>query len=489
GICLFVYILLVVMFLLSGLPLSLFYVKSFYYILLYWGLTFFISMLMGILFAMVFKGKLVYPLAFLTWPFIGPINNMIFMQITAHTKLFNPYIFSNIFNLGEYNPYASYNDMYGYSLESFHWVKRWIWISLISAAIFIVITMKNKEYRKLSLIGMIFFILSVIPAVFFITTPQFVLKNNGTLMDQPIYDPLYYRNYDLTVGDSPNVQLKNFDIQLGIDEFLEATVKVEMVNQEKKSINKANFTLYHQFKVTKIKMNGKDVGFEQKRDLVTIFFPENIKPAEQNELTFNYRGISSPLFFANNQAVYLPYYFPWIPSTNPNPSIYMERMGMHRVNHQNEITTNYKLSYDGSNHIFTNLEKTSGSIWEKETNGVTVVAGDIRTKKVANTNVIYPYNWEKGIKNFPEYKKLLMETATNIQHDLGLNAIEFPSTIMYLPVLSTGDMYDSEYFWMTKDHFILGEVPYLTPEEDMLYNLRSYFVTKLVSALKMLICI
>lgn len=477
-ICLAVYILLATKFILSGLPFSTFYIDSFLYILLYWGLTFFISMLIGMLLALIFKGKFVYPLVFLVWPVIGPVNEIVFTQVAIHIQGLGTTTFANMYNLGEYNPFTAFNAFYGYSLELFHWVKRWVWLAVLFSIILFIISLKSKENRKQFISVSIVLIISLIPAISFLKSPQFILDSN-----QPIYEPIYYRDYNMSDVKNPNVQLENYDIQLDVDWNLEAIVKADLLNLEKEKIDQATLTLYHQFLVYEITANGRILEFQQDKDQITVYFPESVKSNGEIELTFKYAGVSSPLFFANKRAVYLPYYFPWLPSAKQAPAMLEVRKGIHRVNHQNSVFTDYNLRFNGPDIIFTNLDQSPYGTWEKHTNGITLIAGNVQKDSIDGFEVIYPNTWERGMERFPEFVKFLAEVAGDIQKDMQMDEFSLPHTFIYLPVLSIGDMYTTEYMWKGHDHFIFNELPYKSPDKDMLFFPDSLLVQKMVSAL------
>ncbi|WP_153016855.1 hypothetical protein [Parageobacillus toebii] len=120
-ICLFVFSIYVFLFLSKGISFLPFYYDVFLYIVLYWGISFFLSMLIGALLASWFKGKIIYPLILFVWALIGPANSY-FFGTAASKPVFSDFL--AWINLGEPNPYALFNDLYGFELSLYHWMKR-----------------------------------------------------------------------------------------------------------------------------------------------------------------------------------------------------------------------------------------------------------------------------------------------------------------------------------------------------------------------------
>src|SRR5699024_10529475 len=105
SLCLIIYLMWSTMVFLNGVPFSKFYFEAFFYILLYWGMTFLISLLMGILSAELINNLFVYFLIFLIWLVIGPLNSMFFKELLIYFPASILGMLSRELNLGEYNPY------------------------------------------------------------------------------------------------------------------------------------------------------------------------------------------------------------------------------------------------------------------------------------------------------------------------------------------------------------------------------------------------
>lgn len=474
-----VYIMYAIIFIQSGLTDFRFYMDAYFYMLLYWGLTFFISLLLGILLATIFKGKIVYPILFLIWPLIGPINKMVFLQIGLDPFLDSSMLAAAL-NLGEFNPNSPFNALYGFSLEPYHWVKRWIWIAAVSSLILLVLAIKH--YVKW-LIGSGIMAVSIIPAYLFLNSSPFVMANNGTYYDRSAYETSYYQNHEEYDVFQQHIRLENYDILLDIDQKLQADVTVELLNKGEQPLHQANLTLYRQFRINDIRADGKSLDFRQRGDQVNIQFPKKLLSNEKMTITFRYEGVSSPLFFANRQAIYLPYYFAWLPGTHQAPAMADVRNGIHRITHHNDNQTTYKLRFNSSGELYTNLNQTDEGIWEKETNGVTLISGQIKQARIGDMKVVYPVTWERAAQGVPAFIQSLKQLTENIQQDLGLDGIDLPSEFVYVPVLSISDVYTSEYMWMGHDHLILNELPYLTPSENLLLRKFPPLTTKVISAL------
>lgn len=474
SLCLIIYLMWSTMVFLNGVPFSKFYFEAFFYILLYWGMTFLISLLMGILSAELINNLFVYFLIFLIWLVIGPLNSMFFKELLIYFPASILGMLSRELNLGEYNPYMPYDALYGFSLEGYHWMKRWIWLVTLLSLVFLVISIKQRLPKaKYVVIFSILLVFSV-PAWWYVNVPQQVLKSNASPYDRDRYDYLYYNEYPTSSESSSQEELTilGYDIDLTIENRLKANVDMEIQNVDNLSDRKARFSLYHRFQVSNVYLNGKQVSHEQKDDFVTINLPNHSKSGDRYQLTFQYEGISSLLFTANKQSIHLPYYFPWLPSTSPYPAMHYEGYSLHRTNHSELNKVHYQLTMHGHEPVYTNLDRTGSNTWEKTTSeGITLISGLLGEKQVGDLKVVYPFSWERGLKNISNFEREVKQITENITNDLRLSHVDFPQTMIVIPVLSIADIiYDTENVWLTKEFLLINMRQGTKPDHDMLIN-------------------
>ncbi|GAB4075227.1 hypothetical protein GCM10028778_27310 [Barrientosiimonas marina] len=392
-------------------------------------------------------------------------------------------------NLGEYNPYMAYDAMYGFSLEGYHWVKRWIWIASFLTLICLTVLVKQKmPLRKYWLMPFLL-IVSLVPALWYVNTPQQVLTSNGSSLDREIYDYQYYNNYSFSHTKSleeNKVNVLDYDIDLTIDDRLKADVTMKIAAKgDHPSHSKATFSLYHRFKISDVFLNGQKIPYDQNGDSVTVNLSTQEISDGKDTLTFQYEGASSPLFVANQQAVYLPYYFPWLPSTSSYPAMHYENFALHRNNHAETDKTHYQLTIHGQEPDYTNLNQKGKHTWEKTTDeGVTLAAGLLTEKDKGNDQFVYPLTWERGLEDLDKYKQNIKQMKDNIMSDLNLPETQMPETVVALPALSSADsMYHTEDLWLTKDTLLVSLSQGSTPGSDMFTSLNDNLIYRLVPAL------
>lgn len=474
SLCLIIYFMWSIMVFLHGVPFSTFYLEAFFYILLYWGITFFISLLIGILSAELISNLFVYFVIFFIWLVIGPLNDTFFKEFFIYFPESILGKLSRELNLGEYNPYMLYDALYGFSLEGYHWVKRWIWLTILLSLLFLVISVKQRLSKaKYIPIFSVLIVLSV-PAWWYVNIPQQVLQSNASPFDRDRYDYLHYNEYATSNESNSQKELMilSYDIDLTIDNRLKAKVDMEVKNIDTLSDQKARFSLYHRFNVSNISSDGEQIPYEQKDDFVTVDLSNHSKSGDHYRLTFEYEGISSPLFTANHQSIHLPYYFPWLPSTNPHSAMHYEGFSLHRLNHSEPNKVHYQLTMHGHKPVYTNLERTGRNTWEKTTSeGLTILSGLLGEKQVGGLKVVYPLSWERGLESMSNVEREAKQITEHITSDLQLPHVDFPKTLIIIPVLSMADIFDdTEQVWLTKEFLLINMRQGTRPDRDMLIS-------------------
>src|SRR5699024_4724641 len=119
-----------------------------------------------------------------------------------------------------------------------------------------------------------------------------------------IQDAVYYKDAALTDNLYNDYQIKNYEVDLDIRNYLKAYVVVEMMNPTSKEMDTFDFLLYHDLEIREVlDKEGNKLEFTQNRDIVRVITKSPIVPSEIMQITFKYEGISSPFFFANSRAI------------------------------------------------------------------------------------------------------------------------------------------------------------------------------------------
>jgi len=415
-------------------------------------------MLIGALLASWFKGKIIYPVILLVSVLIGPANSYVFGTVANQSA-------NNLLawvNLGEPNPYALFNDLYGFEVSLYHWMKR-LFMLLLTSFLFLLTHYIRKRANIKKGIYLYFAVCAIGMGalMYYFTLDRQIYVSNSLLTEtRERVDEDYYRTLSHKhSGLHQEIAITNYDVNLKIKRLVEIDTAATIVNRSKQSINQVSLSLYHGFKVMDISSDNKKLSFQQNNDLLTIQLPSKLAPNQSRELSISYKGLSSPLFFANSRAVYLPYYFPWLPSTAVKPAFQYTKMGLLRNNHQWRNDAQISLTYNGPTPLYTNIEKTSGNKWHGRSSfGLTAVAGKIAemNKKKDGAQFVQPMTWETNLYEYREFKERTNRMMKNISNNFKIEFRGFPELIIFVPILSISDYAAEEFIWFASDHLIYG---------------------------------
>ncbi|WP_174881662.1 hypothetical protein, partial [Metabacillus niabensis] len=291
------------------------------------------------------------------------------------------------------------------------------------------------------------------------------------------------------LNEEQNIKIENVDILLTPKQNLELEVDVKIQNAGKKDLSKLFFTLFHEFEVNQIEIEGKNIDFLQAGDTVEVLLNEKLKVGQRISLTFNYEGLQTNLYFGNQQAIYLPNHFAWIPSTNLAPAfdIVSNQKGLHRISHKYMEETKYQLEINYNKKIYTNLKNQTKNKWSgSSSSGITVISGMLNEKRDDNKTYIYPISWEESmqeLKRFDTYVNTVYKQVTTL---LSMDNIEKPKYVYFLPTLNISDTLIGESASIDDQSIIIGTPVYAEPDrnyfkdfiDDLTYEIIPAFTTK-----------
>lgn len=423
------------------------------YIWLYWGLSSFIMFLLGNLLSLWIRGKFVYLIALTIYVFTMPLNYVVFNTEGGVPSKFR---IDKILNLGEPNITRGYNSLYGFSIDTIHWDKKLLIISLL--IILFLLTWKNrmiisKSQLKYSIIPML---------VILVGSVAYVLQPLQVLSDDDDATNRYYREHKISVNDSFGnpISFKKYDIELSTKANLNVSVKIQAISTATKDIKQIKLGLFHELHIHQVKMDGKEIKFKQKNDSVTLYFEDNTwKPNDNRILEFNYEGLQSNLYFGNAQAVYLPNYMPWLPSENSLPAfeIVTKYHFIHRVPHQPNDQKKYHLKVNGAKELYTNLTKTKEGTWEgTSTDGISLLSGQLSSKIDNNVTYVFPNTWESQFEHTDSIYNYLNDVTRVMKTTLKDDQLTVPRTIYFVPNQNISDGMLGEGTWWNNDYLIWG---------------------------------
>ncbi len=461
------------LFSIRGISFSSFHIHALNYMILFWSLTFFISLLIGILLSSWIKNKLVYPMILIIWIIIGPVNTYFSGDASPNSMLSNFLVWMN---LGEPNPTALFNDLYGFETSNYHWNKKTLFISFILLLLYCTFWFKKafKKGKRRFLITITILSILIVGLGFnlglerqpYISTPY-----SSSSRDDTEYN--YYSEVNKPESEENlNSQLKinQYSINLDVDRNVKVDTTFNIENLSTSLTDTLKFTLYHGFKVKEVVINKQSVSFKQKDDSLTLALKEPLHPKGKLNIQMTYEGLSSPLFFANERAIYLPYYFPWLPSLNTEPAFTITRKyGLVRQNHQWNQPADIRLRFSGPHKIYTNLSPVNDRQWVGTvSNGVSIVAGELNDIQTANHTLIEPTSWIVNKHEIPRFEETLDNLFSYVSDTYEVDTLTVPNQIFYIPTLSISDFSNEDLVWYAEDHLIYGS--YLMHNETFFQN-------------------
>lgn len=433
---------------------DLFYIKSVEYIIMYWTLPFLVSGLIGLIVGIHLYSRTTYILFLFIWLFISPLNSGIIgvLSTMIGTDLSDVAAF---LNLGQTNPYAPFDPVYGFPMEIHRWLQKGIWIICVLFLFFIVIIQKNfKKKLYFVFISVMFLGALLTPFIYGLSQEEQFIKTGYEKDSVVLYDYNYYlKNPVPNFQNSNPFMIESYEIYLKVSRNMKLQVNMEI--RPLLETQKISFTLYHDLKIKSVTCNNRNLHFNQKGDQVEITFLTALKSNYTTILTVEYEGTSSPYFYANEQAVLLPSFFPWLPypGTHQCMSINDGNLTICPLYPRKEIK--YTLYYSGPNSMYTNLVRQSDSIWNgKASNGVTIVSGMMGEKKFDDVVIYYPLMLNKVIDKVPEYLKKIRNQYGRLHDDLNVHIPNFSK--IFLMSIPDENSLSSSNIWGLDDNFIIG---------------------------------
>ena len=192
-------------------------------------------------------------------------------------------------------------------------------------------------------------------------------------------DQNYYDSQPQIEEKQKDFRVQAYDMELSFGSELSAKVTATVSAAD--APEQYHFTLYHGYKVSDVQSeDGESLSFTREGDQVVVDNPQ--KKAEC-KLTFCYKG-SSPVFYANRNACFLPGFFAYYPVAGVED---LYENGMWKVN-ENE-TAAFTICTKGLNAA-SNLPG-NGDSHAGETSYVTLVGGNCRQmENNGNQQIVYP---------------------------------------------------------------------------------------------------
>ena len=157
-----------------------------------------------------------------------------------------------------------------------------------------------------------------------------------------------------------------------------------------------SFTLYSDFQVDEVMVDGQSAAFERSHDGLMVNFPAEKAAGDAITVEFAYHGYSLPIYPANETTVQLNGSFPWIPW--PGIKTYTRYRNIYNYylsedffieDWQREDEVAYTLRYRGPGHLYTNLTADGGIYSGLSRDGVSLYSGMVRYEDQARDVTVY----------------------------------------------------------------------------------------------------
>lgn len=410
---------------------------------------------LGISLGLQCKSRLKYFITILIWLFINPLSLEITSYIAEISKTnlsFGEYFFSLLCCGARMQ--TGPTPMYGITFSSYKTLI--LFIKLVITIIYCLLIghAVSKKIQSVHITNLVFILVFILVSLI-----TYSLHNYKTIVYSSIpetqrarYEYTHYGSFydnSYRVKDSlqmkentvDNVHIEKYNISLTSDMCC-IEVECDISLYPTKKITEQVFTLYRDFTVKSVLLNDVPILFEQKQDYVTVYFPYALAAKTAINLKWIYSGTSSPIFTANNDAVYLSACFPWLPepgtrellpySAFVNTDMYLLYSG---------IPTNYPIKYElhfiSPYTTYVNLDNNGNGNWAGLSSDGISVFSDFLMKhcSINEIDLFYPASLEQYIQKI-FHTALFVE---NVKHNILNTTCDQPTIKRFVipPVMPT----------------------------------------------------
>jgi hypothetical protein len=161
------------------------------------------------------------------------------------------------------------------------------------------------------------------------------------------------------------------------------TIRVEYIARVDEKTNAQSFTLYSDFQVDGVWVDGKQVLFKRSNDGILVYFHKIKNQGDDIAIRFDYHGYSLPIYPANETTVQLYRAFPWLPWPGIKNALMYENFYDYDTTEsffvdewQRGDDVRYTLTYSGPGDLYTNLNNKTDNVYSGiSSNGVSLYSG------------------------------------------------------------------------------------------------------------------
>lgn len=384
-----------------------------------------ISGILGMCIGIQIQNPAKYAAALVVWaitsPLLSKLNEIIATILSSDSDLLQYAI--NVLSLGTHSIHDSALT-YGFNMETPRWIHVFVYLlmvcgyySVLNWAAFQHFQISRIKSITVPMIYTVCVILSIIISYNQNTSLMFNYYTYGMSLsrvyDINYYDDFYRNNGELNLDEngirtinkdklptfSTDISLAPASWNVNLDT---SSMKIKVTASLKAIVNKKceqqSFTLYRNFVISSVKINGDKVNYKQEGNYFIVDIPNDVNIGDYMQLDFDYEGMSSPIAPANSYMICLPANFPWLPTLGISPlsektqymdTVYSMQL-VPQLNGSSEV--DYKLNFKSGDVVYTNLTQIKNNLYEgKSIKGLSIVAYPTqRATNIGEQTVYYP---------------------------------------------------------------------------------------------------
>ena len=441
----------------------------------------FIFSIIGIAIGCQVKSQFKYAFWLLVTFIFGPIfpriHSYIFIAFNSNSRLLE-YVL-NMFNMGSFG--TNISEVYGHPIEFPFWIYMII-VTILGVAYCCAVYSGNRFSPRRYFVVTALFIavylgglcLSYNPFTYtFFVNYGYCYGKSNTMYDAESFDMYYsgyqtlienkipYRDMDKGIHLSPcswEIKLNPGMVMLHAEAELEAIAK--------ESFDRQTFTLYQNYCVKKVSVNGEKCEFVRNNNYLCVKMPKTVSKGDRVKIRFTYSGLSSPTEPGNKYIISLTSDFPWLPriGTTELPGNTLNEdvlLKLYASSQKFEEKVRYTLYFDSNYIVYTNLKETEKGVYKGDSDtGLTVVAYAIQSKKqIGNITVYYPASIESQLDMETESYRLSFDAVKDFLAFFEIEALDAgmnmaTDTIVILPTSFGGEYRNSSCFCLDNVYVI-----------------------------------
>lgn len=418
-----VYFIFLITFLFVGIEWSSIYGSLFRYLIEYMFFPHLIAALIGIIIALLFGVKKISIIFILIiWFFTGGINQEVFAFFFENIESTD---WETLLSIGPnsvytaYKSYMGFNSSIGLELRILTWLFFLLFLMLLASTKW---ANMKRERNRTWVMAVLFLLVSFGTGYLSIqyNTSTFNLADSSKEVEK-------YKNMQVVETDL-NYDIAAYRIILQ-DDMIDVEIEFEDTNTKKPS-----FQLYHAYPIHQITIDGEDAIYTRQGDIVHIESPTK----SFQKIIFKYKLVGTGLInFEDNRAILLANQA-WYPKKReehmykPNNTDYIDITDSSLGGGERYY---FELYTEGV--LFTNLINT-GSHYEGEAHGLSVVKGQGNQLNYKDYEVIYPADWPAMDKRIEEVLNAFESILGELQQVAQLKVTSLPSKLVFTTDMTPG---------------------------------------------------